>query len=144
MAELDRARIRIACDVDGHAGDWIEFDASQWGLAEFDLLMGTYKLHDGLGFVKRDSTAWHITGSNGTVSHPGRGASSFKWSAAFRAIGPEGLYLSRWLSEAPGNAMLEALRLDRKSSSGNNASDLPEEAAASGITDIVDGADVGS
>lgn len=115
MAEQDRARVRIACAVDGHADDWIEFDTSLWTLADYELLMGRFDLSDGLRYVKRDSVAWHVCGSNGVVAHPGRGADSVKWLLAWKAIGPEGLRLSYWLATSPGKALLEAVRISRKS-----------------------------
>ena len=124
--------VRIPCTVVGHEDDWIEFDTAEWGLADFDTLMGQYPLKLGLGYVKRDSTAWRVTGTNGPVNHPGRGVSNPAWMSAFKQVGPEGLRLASWLGESPGLALLEAVRLSRKSADSGDGRGA--EAAQQGAT----------
>lgn len=124
--------VRIPCTVEGHEEDWIEFDTGGWGLADFDLLMGQYPLKAGLGYVKRDSVAWHVTGTNGPVNHPGRGASAVAWRSAFKQIGPEGLRLASWMGEVPALALLEAVRISRKSAQSNTGGSAESEQEPSG------------
>jgi hypothetical protein len=121
--EQARSRVKVACTVAGHTDDWITFDCSQWGLVEFELLMGRYDLVDGLRYVKRDSVNWHIKGDKGVVPHPGRGANAQQWRAVYQAIGPQtGIELANWLANAPAMAMLEVVRLQPKSAAGDAGS----------------------
>ena len=111
--------IRVACAIEGHDGDWIEFDTSAWGMAEHRQMYYA-SLPDSVRlWVEQDSTAWHLSGDNGVVAHPGRGAQRPAWIAAYRAIGPvAGNALWRWLGSSPILALNELLETPKKSAAG--------------------------
>ena len=111
--------IRVACSIEDHEDDWIEFDTSGWGLGDYRQQYYA-SLADGLRvWVERDSTAWNLTGTGNTiVPHPGRGAERGAWLAAYRQLGEEGLALAEWLGVAPWIAMQQRITAQKKSSAG--------------------------
>jgi hypothetical protein len=114
----DTDAVRIACNLPGHEQDWIEFDTAGWTLA--DLRRSAYvTLPESLRrWVERDSVAWHLTGDNGVVPHPGRAAPEDRWLAAYEALGREGIALYPWLAVSPMLAMGEVSTPSKKSKAG--------------------------
>jgi hypothetical protein len=112
--------IRVACSIEGHEDDWVEFDTSKWGLADYrqQYYAG---IADGLRmWVERDSVAWHLTGTGNTVVlHPERGAKRSAWLVAYRQLGGEGLELAEWLGVAPWIAMNQRITAQKKSTTGS-------------------------
>jgi len=138
----DQYLLRVACGLPGHETDWIEFDTSGWTLADFRQVYYA-NLVDALRvWVERDSTAWHLTGNNGTVQHPGRGALAAKWLAAYRALGDEWLTLDlvRWLGTTPLFALNQRLEVPKKSPAGSaRPGEGRESAGVAGDTDGASG-----
>jgi len=119
MTSENQRIIRVACAIEGHEGDWIEFDTSTWGMAEFRQ-MGYMGLPDSVRlWVEKDSTAWHLSGDNGVVAHPGRAAERATWLSAYKALGPDaGIALWRWIGSTPWLALNELLEIPKKSAAG--------------------------
>lgn len=120
MTSSEERIIRVPCTVEGHEGDWIEFDTRAWGMAEHRQ-MGYMTLPDSVRlWVEQDSVNWHLTGDNGAVPHPGRGAERSAWMSAYRAVGPvAGVALWRWLGSSPVLALNELSTVPKKSSAGS-------------------------
>ena len=114
--------VRVACEVEGHVGEWVEFETAHWGLGTFRRIMES-SLHDGLTeWVEADSTDWRLAGDEAPVPHPGKGADLERWLEAYDAFGPvssEALF--RWLGSAPYMAVLELTQPPKKSDAGGEA-----------------------
>lgn len=119
MTTNNERLIRVPCAIEGHEGDWIEFDTSSWGMAEHRQMYYA-SLPDCVRFwVERDSVNWHLTGDNGPVPHPGRGADRAEWLSAYKAIGPvAGNALWAWFGSSPILALNELLTVPKKSPAG--------------------------
>ncbi|HID23048.1 MAG TPA: hypothetical protein EYP14_11695 [Planctomycetaceae bacterium] len=115
----ERRPVRIPCAVPGHEQDWIEFDASGWTLADVRAAHDVGLTESLARWVETDSTAWHLTGDNGPVPHPGRGAPKEAWMAAYEALGQAGLALYSWLAVSPVLALNELLTPPKKSATGS-------------------------
>jgi hypothetical protein len=112
--------IRVMCSVEGHDDDWVEFDTSAWGLADFREIYYASLADTLRRWVERDSVAWHITGPGGeSIPHPGRGVDYPRWLAAYRQMGEEGLKLGRWLAASALLAIYERMENPKKSSAGS-------------------------
>ena len=110
--------VRVPCYVEGHENDWIEYDASSWGLHTFRRVHRS-DIADGLReWVEVDSVDWHLTGENGAVQHPGWGAEVAVWESVYEQLGSEGLVLVRWLGSSPLFALDELMTVDKKSDDG--------------------------
>lgn len=111
--------IRVVCSLEGHEDDWIEFDTSAWGLAEYREMFYSPLPTMLRQWVERDSVAWHLTGQGGAnVPHPGRRAVEARWLAAYRQLGEEGLKLARWLAFSALSAVYERMEPPKKSPAG--------------------------
>jgi len=117
MADEQRL-IRIPCTLPGHEKDWIEFDTSGWSLADVRASHDAGFTESLVRWVEKDSTAWHLTGDNGPVRHPGRGAPKEAWMACYEALGQAGLDLYTWLAVSPVLALNELLSPPKKSAAG--------------------------
>jgi len=116
----DQIIVRVICNLEGHDDDWIEFDTSSWGLAEFRGMFYAPLPTMLRQWVERDSVAWHLTGEKSvSVPHPGRAAGEQRWLAAYRQLGAEGLKLARWLAFSAITAVYERMEPPKKSSVGS-------------------------
>ena len=110
---------RIACTVEGHENEWIEFETKEWTLEHFDMLAGGVTWSVGMAVVKDFSCGWNLTGDEGViVPHPGMFETEEKWKSVFKALGTEGLKLSHWLVTSSGKALLA--KCTPKSPDNNN------------------------
>jgi len=110
--------IKVACGLEGHDGDWVEFDTSEWGLADYRQMYYAAFPDCLRRWIEKATTDWHLTGENGIVPHPGKGALYQQWLSTYRALGSEGLRLAQWLGTAPLLALHERMENAKKSFAG--------------------------
>lgn len=111
--------IRIQCGLEGHEQDWIEFNTSDWTLADYREIFYAPLPEALRRWVEVDSSDWHLTGlSDAIIPHPGRGAPRSQWMAAYRALGDEGLKLGRWMALSALEAVHERIDNPKKSEAG--------------------------
>lgn len=112
--------IRVVCDKEGHEDDWVEFDTSDWTLADYREMYYASLPACLQSWVEKDSIAWHLTGTgNSSVPHPGRAAEKSRWLTAYRQLGNEGLLLAHWLAWSSLIAINQRMENAKKSSVGS-------------------------
>jgi hypothetical protein len=111
--------IRVACTVEGHEDDWIEFDTSAWTLADWRAMVSVYYTDTITRWVEKDSVAWRLCNDQGEeVPHPGRGAEDKAWKDAYGKLGEAGFLLYDWLGLAPLVALHQRMTASKKSALG--------------------------
>jgi hypothetical protein len=101
---------RYACDVEGFTDAWIEFDTSEWGIAEILDIPYIGHIERVRKYVPLYATNWHVKGVDGAVvPFPKSKEYDLTWELALKRLGPQSRNLWVWFGDAVVAALNEVI-----------------------------------